>query len=49
MAETGTEEMASMQRRGGALALSKTLTGIVCAVKDKQVHLALLLQNMTWY
>lgn len=41
--------MASLQRCGEALALTKTLAGIVCAVKDKQVHLMLLLQNMTLY
>ena len=41
--------MGGLQRCGEALALSKTLAGIVCAVKDKQVHLVLLLQNMTLY
>lgn len=34
VAETGTEEMASLQRCGEALALSETLAGIVCAVRD---------------
>lgn len=33
----GVEEMASLQRREKVLALGKTLAGIVCAVKDKQV------------
>lgn len=41
--------MASLQRYEKALALGKTLAGIVCAVKDKQVHLMLLIQNMTLY
>lgn len=41
--------MVSLQRCEEALALGKTLAGIVSAVKDKQVHLTLLLQNVTLY
>lgn len=49
VAETGTEETGSLQRCGKVLVLSKTLAGIVCAVKDKEVHLMLLLQNIVLY
>lgn len=49
VAETGSEETGGLQGCAEALAVSKTRAGLARAVKDKQLHLVLFLQNMTLY